>query len=144
MLEVFGTLQVRLVSLASDSKNRIWMDRYILCCSFLENAVQILQNKIRSDQGYHTMVEYERELTTHIDMILKIFDKKDSVTEDMTIWLMLIVSHLLFLKSIIFNPDPSNLVKLLNPLQKAKVGIKENRIIMEGAVTWVEKKMVFS
>ncbi len=62
----------------------------------------------------------------------------------MTIWLMSLVSHMLFIKSIIFNPDPSNLVKLLNPLQKAKVGIKENRIIMDGAITWVEKKMIIS
>ena len=42
MLEVFGTLQVRLVSLASDSENRTLMDSNVLCCSFLENEVQIL------------------------------------------------------------------------------------------------------
>ena len=76
MLEVFGTLQIRLVSLASESENRTWMDSYVLCCSFLENAAQILQNEIRSGQGYHIMVEYEKELTTHIDMILRIFERR--------------------------------------------------------------------
>ena len=62
----------------------------------------------------------------------------------MTIWLMSLVTHMLFLKSILFYPDPSNLVKLLNPLQKAKVGVKENRIIMEGAIAWVKKKIIIS
>ena len=40
------------------------------------------------------MIEYEKEFSTHI----RIFDKKESVTEDMKIWLMSLVIHMLFLK----------------------------------------------
>jgi hypothetical protein len=38
MNQVLSDLQVILVSLASDLNNRVWMESYIMCCSFLEQA----------------------------------------------------------------------------------------------------------
>jgi hypothetical protein len=49
---------------------------------------------------------------------------------------------MLYLKNIVFNPDPNDLIKFIKPLQIIKLNIKESRVLMEGALTWVDKKMM--
>ncbi len=43
MTPIVNEAQAKLIPLAFDLNNRIWMEGYVLCCSFLENAAQILQ-----------------------------------------------------------------------------------------------------
>ena len=46
MTPIISEAQAKLIPLAFDLNNRIWMEGYVLCCSFLENAAQILQIQI--------------------------------------------------------------------------------------------------
>jgi hypothetical protein len=114
----------------------------VLCCSFLENAAQILQIQIMDGQGFETMIEYDVELNTHINQVLNILNKEQSITPDMTVWVMSLLNYMLYLKNIVFNPDPNDLIKFIKPLQIIKLNIKESRVLMEGALTWVDKKMM--
>jgi hypothetical protein len=142
MSQILSEPQVKLVSLAFDLNNRVWMKGYVLCCSFLENAAQILQIQIMDGQGFDTMVEYDHELSTHINQVLNILNQEQAITPDMTVWVMSLLNYMLYLKSIVFNPDPEDLIKFIKPLQIIKLGIKESRVLMEGALTWVDKKMM--
>jgi hypothetical protein len=142
MSQILSEPQVKLVSLAFDLNNRVWMEGYVLCCSFLENAAQILQIQIMDGQGFDTMVEYDHELSTHINQVLNILNQEQAITPDMTVWVMSLLNYMLYLKSIVFNPDPEDLIKFIKPLQIIKLGIKESRVLMEGALTWVDKKMM--
>jgi len=142
MSQILSEPQVKLVSLAFDLNNRVWMKGYVLCCSFLENAAQILQIQIMDGQGFDTMVEYDIELSTHINQVLNILNQEQAITPDMTVWVMSLLNYMLYLKSIVFNPDPEDLIKFIKPLQIIKLGIKESRVLMEGALTWVDKKMM--
>jgi hypothetical protein len=49
---------------------------------------------------------------------------------------------MLYLKGIVYNPNPNDLLKLVKPLQVVKLNIRENRILMEGALTWVDRKLI--
>jgi hypothetical protein len=49
---------------------------------------------------------------------------------------------MLYLKGIVYNPNPNDLFKLVKPLQVVKLNIRENRILMEGALTWVDRKLI--
>ena len=142
MTPIVNEAQAKLIPLAFDLNNRIWMEGYVLCCSFLENAAQILQIQIMDGQGFETMTEYDVELNTHINQVLNILNKEQSITPDMTVWVMSLLNHMLYLKNIVFNPDPSDLIKFIKPLQIIKLNIKESRVLMEGALTWVDKKMM--
>jgi hypothetical protein len=88
MTQVLNELQVKLVSLASDLSNRVWMESYIMCCSFLENAEQTHQIQIMNGQGFDTMVEYDTELNNHINQVLDILNQEETITSNMTIWVM--------------------------------------------------------
>jgi hypothetical protein len=142
MNQVINDLQVVLVSLASDLKNRVWMESYIMCCNFLEQAAQSLQFQVMNGGGFETMIEYDTELDGHINQVLSILNKEKTITSDMTIWVMSLLNYMLYLKGIVYNPNPNDLLKLVKPLQVVKLNIRENRILMEGALTWVDKKLI--
>lgn len=142
MNQVLSDLQVTLISLASDLNNRVWMESYIMCCSFLEQAAQSLQFQVMNGGGFDTMVEYDNELDGHISPVLSILNKEETVTSDMTIWVMSLLNYMLYLKGIVYNPNPNDLLKLVKPLQVVKLNIRENRILMEGALTWVDRKLI--
>ena len=101
MNQVLSDLQVTLVSLASDLNNRVWMESYIMCCSFLEQAAQSLQFQVMNGGGFDTMVEYDNELDSHINQVLSILNKEKTVTSDMTIWVMSLLNYMLYLLSLI-------------------------------------------
>jgi len=142
MTPIVNEAQAKLIPLAFDLNNRIWMEGYVLCCSFLAYAAQILQIQIMDGQGFETMTEYDVELNTHINQVLNILNKEQSITPDMTVWVMSLLNYMLYLKNIVFNPDPNDLIKFIKPLQIIKLNIKESRVLMEGALTWVDKKMM--
>jgi hypothetical protein len=142
MNQVLNDLQLKLVSLASDLNNRVWMESYIVCCSFLEQAAQALQFQVMNGGGFDTMVEYDTELDGHINQVLNILNKQETITSDMTIWVMSLLNYMLYLKGIVYNPNPNDLLKLVKPLQVVKLNIRENRVLMEGALTWVDKKLI--
>jgi hypothetical protein len=142
MTQINNEAQTKLIPLAFDLNNRIWMEGYVLCFSFLENAAQILQIQIMDGRGFETMIEYDIELNTHINQVLNILNQEQSITPDMTVWVMSLLNYMLYLKNIVFNPDPDDLIKFIKPLQIVKLNIKESRVLMEGALTWVDKKMM--
>jgi len=113
-----------------------------MCCSFLEQAAQSLQFQVMNGGGFDTMVEYDNELDSHINQVLSILNKEKTVTSDMTIWVMSLLNYMLYLKGIVYNPNPNDLLKLVKPLQVVKLNIRENRILMEGALTWVDRKLI--
>ena len=46
MTPIIHEAQAKLIPLAFDLNNRIWMEGYVLCCSFLENAAHIIHIQI--------------------------------------------------------------------------------------------------
>ncbi len=100
MTQIVNETQAKLIPLAFDLNNRIWMEGYVLCCSFLENAAQILQIQIMDGQGFETMIEYDIELNTHINQVLNILNQEQSITPDMTVWVMSLLNLTCFTSKI--------------------------------------------
>ncbi len=140
-MEIDYQTREQLASLASNYYNRYWMKNYIFGCLIIENAAQNLQLGIIGGRGVTTILEYNIELSRHIDGLTKILLHTNDMTSEMAPWINSILGHMVFLRNTIHGVDINDLIGLLRPLQLIKLGVTESRLGMEEAITRVDKKI---
>jgi hypothetical protein len=141
-MESTNQIRDQLTSLASNYNNRFWMRNYILGCTILENATQTLQFEIIEGRGVTTILEYNIELSKHIDNLSKVIMNTSDISSEMRPWMTSILGHMIFLRNTVHGADINNLIGLQEFLQLIKLGITESRIGMEEAITKSEKKLL--
>ena len=141
-MESTNQIRDQLTSLASNYNNRFWMRNYILGCTILENATQTLQFEIIEGRGVTTILEYNIELSKHIDNLSTVIMNTSDISSEMRPWMTSILGHMIFLRNTVHGADINNLIGLQEFLQLIKLGITESRIGMEEAITKSEKKLL--
>jgi hypothetical protein len=141
-MEPSNQIRDQLFSLASNYNNRFWMRNYILGCTILENATQTLQFEIVEGRGVATILEYNIELSKHIDNLSKVIMNTNDISSEMRPWMTSMLGHMIFLRNTVHGTDIKNLIGLQESLQLIKLGITESRIGIEEAITKSEKKLL--
>ncbi len=118
------------------------MRNNILGCTILENATQTLQFEIVEGRRRATILEYNIELSKHIDNLSKVLMNTNDISSKMRPWMTSMLGHIIFLRNTVHGADINNLIGLQESLQLIKLGITESRIGMKEAITKSEKKLL--
>jgi hypothetical protein len=118
------------------------MKNYILGCTILENATQTLQFEIIEGRGVTTILEYNIELSKHIDNLSKVILSSNNKPSEMVPWMTSMLGHMIFLRNVAHGADINNLMELQGSLHLIKLGITESRTGMEEAIAKSDKKLL--